>query len=363
MKSKYIHNTLAVVVAVLLGIPGCLEQKVKTTVSSDGTCVRTMSITADSGRTPETKLPLPSDRSWSVRWDNQDSSQKKGFVWKASKEYPDLAALAADTTALRQPGKIRITIYGGTSFRWFYTYFHYREIYHRFSPFDRIAPSAVLTDAEIGKFTAGEGGDTLRDKVEQWKNMNLGDFFVSTLDTLVSAETAPPVPPGQIMGHRADILVRLLKKKDIDKSLSEYVPSVQMTDLVQDSSSTLTGRGLESMRRLLVEALGTESARKLPLQEAWSRTITYYLTTAKGEPNGDFENVITLPGLFLDANSSSLKGNSATWTFKPQQIELTDYEMYAESRIVNTWAFVVSGLLVAGLVLVVALSRFRRTRK
>jgi hypothetical protein len=114
---------------------------------------------------------------------------------------------------------------------------------------------------------------------------------------------------------------------------------------------------------MFVEALATESARKLPLQEAWSRTIAYFLTTAKGEPNGDFENDITLPGLFLDANSVSLKGNTATWTFKPEQIGLMDYEMYAESRIVNTWAFVVSGLILAGLIVVVLLPRFRGIRK
>jgi hypothetical protein len=361
MNARNVHRALAVLIAVTLGVPGCLEQKVKTRVSSDGSCSRIISVTADSGRLPETRLPLPSGSPWSVRWDSQDTTHKKGFVWKASREYPDIAALAADTSALLQPGKIRISISGGTSFRWFYTYFHYREIYHRFTLLDRVPLSAVMSEAEIRRCAAGEGGDTLRDKVEEWKNLNAGDFFVSTLDTLVRND--PVVAPGEVMAHRTDILARLLKKKDIDKSLSEYVPSVQMKDLVQDRSSVMNARGLESMRRLFVDALGTNSARNLPLQEAWSRTFTFFMTTAQGEPNGEFENVVTLPGLFLDANAGSLKGNTATWTFKPEQIELMDYEMYADSRIVNAWAFIVTGVLVAGLAVLLILPRVRRARR
>ena len=66
--------------------------------------------------------------------------------------------------------------------------------------------------------------------------------------------------------------------------------------------------------------------------------IVYY-PAAMEQGGGDFENVVTLPGLFLDNNAGKLNGNTATWSFKRDQLELMDYDMHAESRVVNTWAF------------------------
>ena len=39
----------------------------------------------------------------------------------------------------------------------------------------------------------------------------------------------------------------------------------------------------------------------------------------------------------------------ASWKFEKKQLALHDYEMRAESRMVNVWAMAVTGLLVLGL--------------
>jgi hypothetical protein len=358
------HSWLALCAALflLLGSPGCLEQKVKTTVSADGSCERTITVSADSGRVPDTKLPLPVDTTWTVRWEREDSV-KKGFTWIASKKYTSLTMLAEDTTLLIQPGKIRITIQADRSFRWFYTYIHYRETYHRFATVDRVPPSAVMTEDEIRRFTAGEKSDTLKRKVEEWQNRNIADLFFCTLDTLLQGGVSPPVSAGMLQAHREDLFRNLSSKKEIDESLSEYLPSVKKKDFFQDSTFVMTAKGLEAMRRLFVKSLGTESARQLPLNEAWTKTMVFFYQAVEKDEGGDFENVVTLPGLFLDTNAGEVKGNTATWSFKrPGQLELMDYEMHAESRVVNTWAFIVSGVVAVCFLILLLIPLFRLKR-
>jgi hypothetical protein len=330
----------------LLGFDGCLEQSVKTIVSEDGSCERTIAVSADSGRVPTTKLPLPVDTSWTFRWERKEG--KSGFSWVASKRFTSLGTLAAEKPILDQPGKIRIALQAGRSFRWFYTYISYRETYHRFTPFKRTSPGDVMTEDEIKRFTNGEGGDTLESKVEEWKTRNYTDYFLYSLDTLLAAQASPPVSPAQVKSQRGAILHALSARKDIKETLAEYLPEAEKRNFFRDSSMALTAQGVEAMRRLFVRVLGTPSARLLPLEESWDRAIQYATGTAAEEAEGEFENVVILPGLFLDTNAGNLKGNTATWSFKRDQIELTDYVMFAESRVVNTWAFILSGVVAVG---------------
>lgn len=363
MSNKHISLALSTALVFLLGSPGCLEQKVKTSVSADGSCVRTIMVSADSGRVPDTKLPLPVDATWTVRWERQDTLQQKGFSWTASKNYQSLTALAEDTALLVQPGKIRITIQADRSFRWFYTYVRYRETYHRFASIDRIPPSAVMTEDEIKRFTAGEESDTLKRKVEEWKNRNIVDLFFCSLDTLVRGEVSPPITVGMLRAHREDVFRGMSAKSEIDESLSEYLPAVEKKDLFQDNASALTAHGLEAMRRLFVKALGTESARNLPLGEAWAKSMAVFYQAAMDGAGGDFENVVILPGLFLDTNAGKLNGNTAGWSFKRDHLELMDFEMHAESRLVNLWAFIVSGVIAVGSVLLLLIPYFGWRKK
>lgn len=346
MVSKLCWQIARVLITLLLGMNGCLEQSVKTTVSDDGSCERTIAVTADSGQVPRTMLPLPADAAWAIRWEKREG--KGGFLWTASKHFPGLEALAAEKAMLEQPGKIRIDVEAGRSFRWFYTYVRYRETYRRFTPLNRVPPGEVMTGEEIRRFTSGEGGDSLGTKVQEWKTRNYIDFFLHTLDTLMTAKSSPPVPAEQVRSAWRAVTHTLTSGKGIEEVLAGFVPGAGKKDLFRDSSRTLSPTGSEAMRRIFVKAMGTPSARLLPLEQAWDRAVRYAEQTSEEEPGGEFENVLMLPGLFLETNAGSLKGNTAVWSFKRDQIELADYVMEAESRVVNTWAFIVSGAVAVG---------------
>jgi len=64
----------------------------------------------------------------------------------------------------------------------------------------------------------------------------------------------------------------------------------------------------------------------------------------------DYFNTMIMPGLMIGTNAQLIDGNSIRWTIKFEYFFAGDYVMYAESRIVNTWAIILS-IVVAVLLL------------
>jgi hypothetical protein len=69
---------------------------------------------------------------------------------------------------------------------------------------------------------------------------------------------------------------------------------------------------------------------------------------------------VEMPGLITATNSAMLKGNQVRWEFQPISVAASDYEMYAESRVINYWAFVLAGCVLLGLVVLLAVKAVRR---
>jgi len=57
-----------------------------------------------------------------------------------------------------------------------------------------------------------------------------------------------------------------------------------------------------------------------------------------------------MPGLITGTNSAMLAGNQVAWDLFPMAFLLEDYTMEVESRVLNVWAFVLSGLVILALV-------------
>jgi hypothetical protein len=64
----------------------------------------------------------------------------------------------------------------------------------------------------------------------------------------------------------------------------------------------------------------------------------------------NFQVEAEMPGLITATNSSALSGNRVSWEIFPMAFLLEDYSMTVESRVINVWAFVISGLILLGLV-------------
>jgi hypothetical protein len=72
-----------------------------------------------------------------------------------------------------------------------------------------------------------------------------------------------------------------------------------------------------------------------------------------------YSQTLEMPGLITETNSKSVTGNKVQWGVNPDKFLFYDYEMTVESRVVNRWAFVVSGLFFF-LVLILMFFKVRR---
>ena len=59
-------------------------------------------------------------------------------------------------------------------------------------------------------------------------------------------------------------------------------------------------------------------------------------------------------------NSSALNGNRVTWEVFPMAFLLEDSPMVAESRVINVWAFVLSGMILLGLIILLVVKSLKR---
>jgi hypothetical protein len=61
---------------------------------------------------------------------------------------------------------------------------------------------------------------------------------------------------------------------------------------------------------------------------------------------GEFTNTVVMPGTVLDTNAGEVRGSTAVWKFSHEHFAMMDYPMHVESRVVNLWITIGTGLLV-----------------
>lgn len=54
---------------------------------------------------------------------------------------------------------------------------------------------------------------------------------------------------------------------------------------------------------------------------------------------------LRMPGLLLNTNANTIAGNVCMWEV-PETVQWINFEMIAESRLINTWAFLITGVLI-----------------
>jgi hypothetical protein len=94
------------------------------------------------------------------------------------------------------------------------------------------------------------------------------------------------------------------------KTLSEVIPGEFLNKLNQEGAF----QDVEQKFRLLDKIIGNE-----------------------------FTNRVIMPGLITGTNANSIEGNQATWNVEIAQFLFSDFEMWVESRRVNSWAVMVAG--------------------
>ncbi|HLF13491.1 MAG TPA: hypothetical protein VI932_01200 [Bacteroidota bacterium] len=321
--------------AILVPLAGCLEINVKTIISTDGSSERVVSVKRPSQSLPEHAYPLPSDTSWTTEW-KETGDKDLPYEYTARKKFATPEALAAEYARQPDTGAVRLTFSLEKSFEWFFTYFDYRETYTLRNPFRRIPASEYFTTEEIGRIGRGEKTDSLNKKIEEWDFRNMFEELYGRLIDAVG--TGDPA---------------------VNRSSLEKVKE-EMYRFVREDTSKNEKDDVRNTLRLLRRALHTDVIFRYEHDVARVLAEVDSMLESRNAPTRWVSSVV-MSGLLIGTNGEVVEGNAITWTFEAKQLLVGEYPMEARSRVVNVWAFIVTGF--AGLlILLPAILRLLRRR-
>jgi hypothetical protein len=330
MKIKW-HVWLFCLGACLLS--SCKDIQVGTRIFRDGSCERTVACTADSGRVPISVFPVPSDSTWQSEFvrNLKDSTHKihQAHIYQAHKTFGSVAELNAyyqtnKDSALAFHSKISLD----KKFRWFYTYLTYRETYCTFTPFKLVPITKYIRLDELS------GGDEKErnKKVDQWLEQAVFEELYLFLNS--------HLPLGDLTKERLAAQKKALYKVIMD---------------------TNEGDDAELLLQACANVLGSPAVLQLkePAKELLAE-IEKKISFSLDLEQNSYKNSVEMPGLILATNSTCVVSRQVNWQIDPRQFEFQDYEMWVTSRVINTWAFIVSGLVGAGLLVLLLAALLRR---
>ena len=341
MKTRHLVYSLAIL---FLALSACREITVSTIVNNDGTFTRMITVSGDSAEAFKEELPYPPDSTW-VMTSKKDTAGKGKFIVVYTKHFKDCEELQAEIgrdTSWKKQLVRHIDI--RKNFGFFYSYLGYKEVYSAANPFTALPFKDHLTPEDLRWLTRRHSiqcpSDSVNSKAAEDK----------TLKYLVESATA------EVEKILADGMLKLNDPRLDAASVPDFHDSILFS--LSKWKFRDAGEFIASYRRWTGNS-AVDRLRELqpPLFgefEVKARFVENLLTME------DFHVAAEMPGLITGTNSSVLNGNRVTWDLFPMAFLLEDYTMEVESRVINVWAFVLSGMILLGLLSLLVVKSMKR---
>jgi hypothetical protein len=342
MKTQNIVLSLLVILLLFFG--ACREVTVTTKINPDGSFTRIVTVTGDSSDVFKTDLPFPVDETW-ARMSSKDTSDSTKYIMTYSRKFRNSKELysdiKSDTGSYRNLDRdISIT----KKFRFFFSYLAFKEVYKSANPFTGLNYHEYLTEDDIQLYSGLKivvtTADSIRKKEAEDKALS---FLVASATSEVESimrdgikKLNNPLLNSVDISVYHDSLYKIVEKVDFKGE----------NDLAEDYSKW-SGNEAFLLLNNLEPPIFEDFMKKMKTLE-----VIFGL-------EGYVEEV-EMPGLITATNSSVLKGNLVRWEFQPMSAAVSDYEMYAESRVINYWAFVLAGCVLLALVLLTVIKAVRK---
>jgi hypothetical protein len=339
---KRIQIILGLVIAVLV-LGSCREIEVNTTVNNDGSFTRVITITGDSSEVYKLGLPYPIDQTWEMNL-KKDTTGNEDYVLTYTKTFINSNNL--DKEILSDTGwrkKLKRNIEIEKSFGFFYSYITYKETIGAANPFTYLNCRDYISNEDMlwltGKKIALNSSDSSAlsaadDTAEIYLQESATAELVSLLKMGIKKLNNPTIPISDVDKYR-DSINLCVEEWNFDSS-AEFV----------DYFARWTGNN---------EVLKLKNILSTQFSEL-DNDIEFLWKTFKME---EYNVSVEMPGLITETNSVSTTGNKSTWNVNTMSILFEDYVMYTESRVINTWMFVLAGIVLLLLVLMVIYKSIR----
>jgi hypothetical protein len=215
-------------------------------------------------------------------------------------------------------------------FRWFYTTYCYNEVFYRVNPFD----------LPVGKFLT-------RDELQSWKNRNdaLENFsYDKKTDSLNS-----------IVNEKAENWLKECCKLQLVSDLNKAFEILQEPSLkpalIATNIDTILKlcQGEFNTKKIIAAMAGFYRNEKI-YQLLDKKFYFIYRTekTYKSIEDNFYEEAVfktIMPGVLVEENAKKKMHDTLCWSVTAYKFFFNDYELKAQSRMINYWAFVVTGIL------------------
>jgi hypothetical protein len=361
--------------AVLFLSGSCLDFTVKTSVNRDGTIYRQYAVRGDSADVFNGSLMVPSGDRWQIDhvYDHKEkddsTSEKSQYVYTASRKFENVTELNDWLDSDTSSGTVKVKINLEKRFRWFYTYYDYKEVFPMSFPFVKLPVDSFLTGLEQSvildddktvyspadrnfiwkrdtityRYSPYDSMEMKRisnqceEKLGRWMTASFIEEFISLLESDFSEN-----PATRDIRRISDQFVEVVFNKV--KIISGDSINVQF--LVSTGDSLLHSDGLKTLYAAN-PAVFAEISDKISHLDFMENDDDYYQS-------------LTMPGTVFSTNAGEVREALLIWDFEPGSFLMKDYVMSASSRVANPGMMVVTAILALLLLAVLITGRKRQ---
>ena len=333
MNTQLNKSLILYCLSLVLIFTGCKKDyKTTTKINTDGTCERSFVVTSDSGKIYNSVLPLPFDSTWQINWKKDTTGSD--YIFTAKKNFNSFDQLSNLYEKINNPDKLKIHLKIEKNFRWFYTYYYYTEKYDVFNLFNKVPVSKYLTQQEIQVYLSGKENDTLKAKIKAWEERNYLEDFIESISNAAGKLNDSSITPQRIVSKKNELL-KILNGKDMsnEKLLAE-MKNIFKTNAVYGLKDDID----KSIKKIM------EKAERMY------------------DAEGSYFNSVLMPGLLISTNADKVQGSKVSWEFSSDRFTIRSLEMNAESRVMNTWAVIISSVVVLLILVLILLPAIKNRR-
>jgi hypothetical protein len=333
MKRKSLKLT---VIMILLIIVSCDDPVTVVTnyVHPDGSVTRRIEMKNVANSFEVSALKVPFDSTWTIK-DSLEISEEGDTTWvkRAEKLFKNTdeinLAYLADTGANKDISRHASF---EKRFRWFNTEYRFSEEVHK-KVADGYPLKDFLNSEELQFFyspaefqESQKGGpdslkfkilsDTIDFKIEKWSGKNLVLAWIREFSKLIDNKE----------GSKSIIESLKLKEDEIAYLIIKY----------QDKFDSLWNNGI-----ILKQYIGDENYERFKLETDSASSLVTDLIFVNFK---EYSVRIVMPGSLTGTNGFIDSSRVLLWPVKSDYFLTENYEMWAESKTRNTWAWIVSGL-------------------
>jgi len=343
-----ITNRSTMVLAVcLIGLtifPACLDIETTSTVNSNGSILRTVTFEGDSTSIYRGDFPAPIDSSWDK---NIQKLGDRDFRLTASRLFNNVEEMNESFGGTS--GKtLRYHFQFERNFQWFFTTYRFEEENMKYVQFDSIPLTDYVSPSEIESWKRHEvdkepfptKGDSLawisaEPRFQQWESRNTFERIFGVFLDGVRAIHNPSLTHSSVIASK-DTLFRASEQ------------SLELGNI--DTLGVIFSGVLRNPQAVKAWRLKAEAIRQIKERR--------YLNFAEDT----FVTNVIMPGLIVASNARTIEGNKATWRDFSDYARILGYTMWVESRQVNWWAVILTGIIVLLLAALLVAFAFRRRR-